>query len=159
MLNIIEKLCMNLRVIPAIEDSKNTSMFWSVYIIVSVVVFIITILFIYTILCPYNNQRYFTLIINFLREILTLVYWILYAPFMETYMTIFKCEDGNLKIDSSIVCYEGMHIFFVTHSLIFSIILLTLLVLISFFFNETQPVIENSFAKVNDNIEIGRAHV
>ena len=73
---------------------------------------------------------------------------------MEAFLAIFKCSDGYHKIDTGMQCYQGIHIFFVVFSVVFILLLLMITVLSALFYNETQPIQEDSFAKIEDSSEI-----
>ena len=55
------------------------------------------------------------------------------------------------KIDESMNCYEGIHIFFIVISLIFVFILFLIIVVATLFYTETQPVQGDASARMEDN--------
>ena len=135
---------------PAIEDNKSVSCFWALYIFSLLTVLIIICLLIYSFYCAFSHNSYATWPISCLEAILTFTFWALFDPFMESYMSIFKCEYGMLKGDNEIICYEGIHILLVILSLLFIIFLFLISIVLSLFFNEALANSEDAFAKKED---------
>ena len=124
------------------------------YYITVVIILIELALFIYIGCFTKNSQYYSTWPIIVLRELLTLSYWALFAPFMELLMGIFKCDNGKNKIVETMNCYEGIHIFYVVFSLIFIILLFGITTISTFFYNETRFSQDDASAKSEDSTEI-----
>ena len=83
-----------------------------------------------------------------------LIFWILFVPILESFLWIFKCENGNHVIDEGMKCYEGLHILFVILSIIYIILLLALISLSAIFYKKIQKSLEDDTSKSIDNIEI-----
>ncbi len=140
--------------IPAIESNGSSSFFWILYFFGIAVITVILGLFAYTVYSLSIKKFYFLWPVNLLKEALTLLYWILFLPFTEAFLEIFKCENGYNKIDTSMECLNGIHIFFVVLSIVFLILLVSITVLVALFYNETQPVQEDAFSRVEDSTEL-----
>jgi len=147
-------VCRFARLLPAIESSKSASFFWILYFLGASVITIIIGLFIYTIYSLAIKKFYFLWPVNLLKGSLTILYWILFNPIMEAFLAVFKCENGYHTIDTTMQCYQGTHIFFIIFSVIFIILLLLVAVLAALFYNETQPIQEDAFARLEDSSEI-----
>ncbi len=147
MLDVLKMVCHFARLEPMIEDNQSVSFFWILYFFAVFVIVAIIGLIIYTIYSLSINKFYFLWPVNLLKTSLTFMYWVLFIPFMEVFMAIFRCENGHHLIDSSLQCYQGMHIFFVVFSLIFVLLLLIICSITALFYNETQPIQEEAFAR------------
>ena len=140
-------VCNFLRLEPTIEQNKSVSFFWILYFFGVAVIVVVIALIVYTIYSLSINKFYFMWPVNLLKASLTFMYWVLFIPFMEVFMGIFRCENGNHYIDTSLQCYQGLHIFFVVFSIFFMILLLIICAITALFYNETQPVQEEAFAR------------
>ena len=164
LLDIFTEICNFFRLLPTIQKSKSASFYWILYffgnslpsiqithsliIIIGIVqVIFIIALFIYTNYSLKIKKFYFVWPVNLLKGELVFLYWALFNPFFECFINIFNCEDKRHYIDSSLVCYEGLHIFFVVLSIIFIILLFFICFLTALFYNETQPVQEDALAR------------
>ena len=73
-----------------------------------------------------------------IRVMIILLYWVFYQPFLESFISIIKCNpDGTHYIDNSLVCYQGIHIFVVVLCIIFLVLLFGINVVIAMLYNET----------------------
>ncbi len=140
--------------LPAIEDAKSASFFWILYFAGVAVISIIICLFVYTIYSLAIKKFYFLWPVNLLKGALTILYWILFLPFMEAFLSVFSCVNGHHKIDTSMQCYQGVHIFFVVFSFVFMFLLLGITVLSALFYNESQPIQEDAFSRIEDSTEV-----
>jgi len=67
-----------------------------------------------------------------------LLNWVFYLPFFESFISIINCnEDGTHYMDSSMTCFQGIHIFFFVLCLIFLAILFSISIVVAMLFNET----------------------
>ena len=83
-----------------------------------------------------------------------LMYWVFYMPFYEAFLSILNCQDGLHYIDKSIVCYQGLHIFYIVLCILFLIILFSITMIIAMLFNETQPVQDDCLCRLESNFEV-----
>jgi len=143
-------VCKYIRIVPAIEESKSIFFFWSLYGFACVVIISLICAFVYIGYCVSRNRFYFTWPIYYLREALLIVYWILFAPFSEVYFAIFKCENGNHKIHTSLQCYNELHIFLIVLSMIFFVSLMILMAAAFFFLTKIIPNEDDSSARLED---------
>ena len=154
MLDIMNQICRYARIIPAIEDNQSSSFFWVLYFFAISVIIIIILSFIYMIYSISKNSFYFVWPIILLKELLTLIYWILFNPFMEAFMSMFKCDNGMNKIVTSLNCFSGIHIFYILLSLFFIIFLCLIALLALFFYSDSQPIQRDVSARIDDNSQL-----
>ena len=88
--------------------------------------------------------------ISLTKEMILILYWILYGPFIEAFIYIFKCKDGQHKIDTNIICYEGIHIFLVVLGILFIVFLALIIFTCSLLYNETNPIKKYTLAKIDE---------
>ena len=82
--------------------------------------------------------------------------WVFYLPFFESFISIFKCNDDNMHyLDTSLKCFEGIHIFLFVICMIFLVILFVINIVVAFLYNETQPVKEDALSRLESNFELG----
>jgi len=139
---------------PAIEYNKSAELYWTLYFFGVAYIVIVIGLFVYVVYCVSTKGSHHLWPIDLLKELFTLIPWIFYGPFMESFIGVFKCSDGVHKIDNSMRCYKGVHIFFIIFSIIMGIVLLLLTLLCALFYTETSPIKENSLAKRNQVTEV-----
>ena len=144
-LDFFYELCELLRVLPAVR--RNATFFWILYYFSISFIIIILILFIYMIFGT-PKQFCYKLSVLILNECLTALYWILFNPIMEIFITVFKCDNDYHEIDKKMLCYKGIHIFYVVLTLIFMIIFILITFFISIFYNETQANKRDASAKI-----------
>lgn len=104
-------------------------------------------LFIYCVYSAIINKFYFKWPLYTLSLLLTVIFWIFYIPLLEILLGVFRCENNHLIGDKLTECYSGVHIFFIVLSVILSIILLAILTLIPFFYNDSQLNQHDTFAQ------------
>ena len=103
---------------PIIEDDKNHILYWALYSIILIVITTIIGLLSYVICIASANKSYFLWPIKILNNLLILSFWVFFSPFSEVLLGIFKCENDYHKIEVSMQCYSGGHIFLIILSLL-----------------------------------------
>lgn len=84
-----------------------------------------------------------------------LMYWVFYQPFFESFISIVNCHaDGTHYLDTSLVCYQGIHIFILVMCIIFLALLFSVNIVIAMLYNETQPVQEDCLSRMETNFEL-----
>jgi hypothetical protein len=102
-----------------------------------------------------NNRKYYTEnVVIILRYMVLLLYWVFYMPLFEAFISIIRCNDGHHYLDTSITCFQGLHIFYIVLCLIFLLILVSLSVIIALFYNENQPVQEDCLSRLETSLEV-----
>lgn len=139
---------------PAIEHSENGTVYWIVYFFGVGYIGVVVCLSAYAVHSVSAMGVHALWPIALLKELLTLLHWALYGPFMEAFVGVFKCSGSVNKLDTSIKCYEGVHIFFVIFSIIMALLLFTIVVLCALFNNETNSTQDHSLAKLDDDSEL-----
>jgi hypothetical protein len=66
-----------------------------------------------------------------------LLQWVFYLPFFEVFLSIMRCDKGVHYMDSSLTCFQGVHIFLFVVCVLFLIILFSVSLLFAMLFNET----------------------
>jgi len=85
-----------------------------------------------------NKNHYSSPVVQLLRVMITLMFWVFYLPFFESFISIVRCNaDGTHYMDSSLVCFQGLHIFFFVMCMIFLAFLFSINVIFSVLYNET----------------------
>ena len=103
-----------------------------------------------------NRKHYVEQVVKLLRIMIILMSWIFYLPFFEIFLSIMKCnENGTHYLDSSMTCFQGLHIFIFVVCIIFLVILFSISVVLAMLFNETQPVQEDSLSRMESSFEVG----
>jgi len=103
-----------------------------------------------------HRKLYVEQVVKLLRIMIILMSWIFYLPFFEVFLSIIKCnENGTHYLDSSMVCFQGLHIFFFVVCIIFLVILFSISIVVAMLFNETQPVQEDVLSRMESSFEVG----
>jgi len=85
-----------------------------------------------------NRKHYVEQVVRLLRIMIILMYWIFYMPFFEIFLSIIKCNsDGTHYMDTSLTCFQGLHIFFFVICILFLVILFSINIIVAMLFNET----------------------
>jgi hypothetical protein len=83
-----------------------------------------------------------------------LVYSVLFFPFFDSMISIFKCDgEGRHYILSELVCYSSTHTGMVIIAIIGIILMIIISLLIATLYNETQPVKEDALSRLDSNFE------
>ena len=139
-LSFFVSLCDYTRVIPAIEKSGSAFAYWGLMIFGVVYLIFMSALLVYMNFFLQKRKYYSEGIVKLLRVMIILLNWVFYMPFFESFLSITLCNNGIHYIDTSLVCWEGVHIFILVFAMIFLIILFVNNIIIGMLYNETQPV-------------------
>ena len=127
-----------IRILPGIKMGNMIGLYWIVYISGKFIYYIyiyiyIGILQILVFMCLMGYIRYSSKrgtnyqSMEWPRELMKsnipLFYWVLFNPMYEACIFVLKCEDDHHYIDTSMKCFEGIHILLVIISIIFSLLL------------------------------------
>lgn len=132
---------------PLIQNSQNSTFYWLLYFTGMGLILFVLCLFGFIQYSIYIKKFYFTWPSKLLRAMLLFLFWFLFTPLFESFISIFRCNNGYHYIVSSLQCFNGIHIAFVVLSVVFSLLLFLICFLTSLLYNETQPVPEDSFAR------------
>ena len=134
---------------PLIKSSQSSTFYWLLYFTgMGLVLFILSLFgFIHYSLCI--KKFYFSWPTKLLRGMLPFLFWVLFTPLFESFISVFRCNNGYHYIITSVQCFNGIHILFIVLSIIFCLLLFLICFLISLLYNETQPVPEDAFARLN----------
>ena len=95
-----------------------------------------------------KNQRYYiSWVVQTVRVLILLLFWVFYMPFFETFVTVFRCEDGRHSIDRSTICYSGSHVLHCIVSVFAIVLLFAMNLITAMLFNETQPVKDDALSR------------
>jgi len=139
---------------PVIQSTGSATFYWLLYFAgMGIVILIISIIaFIqYSIVI---KKFYFSWPVKLLRPMLLFLLWIFYTPLLESFVSMFRCREGVHYIVSNMECFSGVHIAFGILSIIFSIFLFVICLFICLLYNETQPVVDDAFARSENTFEV-----
>ena len=139
---------------PIIEDDKNHILYWALYSIILIVITTIIGLLSYVICIASANKSYFLWPIKILNNLLILSFWVFFSPFSEVLLGIFKCENDYHKIEVSMKCYSGVHIFLIILSLLYLIFLCFINIVLSLFISKTQSDPDDCLGKFEDYMDV-----
>jgi hypothetical protein len=151
----MQNLCGYSRVIGAINSSGSVFFYWALMLFA--VLYLVTMIFLLLFMNYFlkNPKHYSGTVVQLLRIMITLMFWIFYLPFFESFVSIVRCNgDGTHYLDSSLVCFQGLHIFFFVVCMIFLTILFSINLIFSMLFNETQPIQDDSLSRMETNYEV-----
>ena len=125
-------------------------LFWIIY---SIIVFIIMISALFFSYITYNISKEnakFKVSKIILKALLIFISWVFLNPFMDFLLSIFKCNDGKFEFDESMLCYSPIHIVLMILNIICMILLITSMILGNLFYKNTQPVLNDTLARIDD---------
>lgn len=94
-------------------------------------------------------------VVQLLRIMIILLYWVFYLPFFESFISIVRCNpDGTHYMDSTLTCFQGLHIFFFVVCILFLALLFAVNIVVAMLFNETQPVQEDCLSRMESSFEV-----
>ncbi len=131
---------------PAIEDAGAAAVYWVLYYACVVYLLITFALFAYVVYSSRIHKYYFLWPVKLLKVMLSVLEWILFVPMMSCFVSMLKCEKGYQFIDTSMVCFGGMHIVFFGFSVLLILVLLVLSLLIATFFCSSQLEPSDAFS-------------
>ena len=82
-----------------------------------------------------------------------LVYFVLFFPFFDSLISIFKCEEGYHYVMTELECLSSQHVGMIIISIIGLALMVTISLLIATLYNETQPVKEDALSRLDSNFE------
>lgn len=153
MLSAVQNFFQYSRVLPVIELHSSAFFFWFLYGLAIAVITLIVTLFIY-ILCSGSSIFLHQWSFKLLETLLVWTYWVLFTPFAESLLGVFKCENGRHKTIPSLKCFQGLHIFLTVLSILFVLLLFGISVFGSVLFNESQPAGNDKLAKNEDAADV-----
>ena len=149
------KLCNYCRLLPAISSARSTFFYWCLLFAGIAYLLLMLLLLAYMNWFLKHRKHYMEQAVKLLRVMILLMYWVLYMPFFESFISIFKCDaHGKHYLDSSMDCFQGIHIFFFVLCLVFLVLLVLLNLIIALLYNETQPVQEDCLSRLESNFEV-----
>ncbi|EAS00830.2 PAS domain S-box protein (macronuclear) [Tetrahymena thermophila SB210] len=110
-----------------IYRSTSVMVYQAFFYIAMITVILFFFIFLYSFITLARQRTVGTLLLNIQQLIINCFLTILYVPFMDIFISFLNCESVNgvlsLNIYSSIQCWNGMHIFYATGSIIALVIL------------------------------------
>eukprot|EP00826_Nyctotherus_ovalis_P033025 TRINITY_DN2662_c0_g1_i1.p1 TRINITY_DN2662_c0_g1~~TRINITY_DN2662_c0_g1_i1.p1 ORF type:complete len:366 (-),score=40.85 TRINITY_DN2662_c0_g1_i1:22-1119(-) len=142
-----------LRVLPALESVESTGLYLTVLfcMVTFLLLYILQIIFI-----DYSigiNKFYFTFPVKLVRNMSSILFWILTIPMTETMVSIFDCKDNYHKVMTGTKCWNGVHLFYAVLSIICLLLFLAIVLLIVFFYNETRLDCTDCLSRLDTNLE------
>ena len=99
------------------------------------------------------EKFYFTFPIKMLRFSSSFIFWVLLQPIIEVFISIFSCENEKHIVDRDMNCWQGIHLFYIGLFSVCLISVVTIALLISFFYNESRPYHTDAFSRLDSNFE------
>ena len=142
-----------LRIYPSIEDSKSGTnyLIFAFSIIILIFLYLLSLLYVH-----YSieiKKFHFTFPIRLLRLLSWVFYWVLLNPTVEILVAIFSCEKNRHIVDRDMECWKGIHLFYVFLFTLFLALFIFILLLISYFFNESRRNSTDILGRLDTNLE------
>ena len=99
------------------------------------------------------DKFYFVFPLKIMRYLSSFFFWVFMMPIIEIFISVFSCSNGHHIVDTSLLCWQGMHIFYCILFSVALIIYFLIFLLISFFYNESRPYHTDAFARLDTNFE------
>lgn len=139
----------------AINETGSVFFYWVLMLFGVLYLLIIIALLLFMNYFLNNRKHYSSPVVLLLRVMITLMFWIFYLPFFESFISIVRCNaDGTHYLDGSLVCFQGLHIFFFVVCMIFLAVLFSINLIFAMLYNETQPVQEDALSRMETNFEV-----
>lgn len=146
--------CGYVRLMPTIKESKSGAFYYVLYFCGVTVVLILYTFFGYITYCVSKRKAPVSWVKNFFKELILLTFCVLFNPFMEAFIGVFKCEDGYHSVATGLSCYGGLHIFLVVLGILFALLLFVIMFFFTIFNTEINPLPDYVFSKIDDNCEL-----
>ncbi|CDW90925.1 pas pac domain protein [Stylonychia lemnae] len=134
--------CEYIRVVPAIDRSKSATYYWIVFY------------FVYLHYSLKNTYFYLESLVQLLRYLLVISNCVLFLPFYEIFISIFRCEDGHHYLIATLECYQTEHAIACLLSVLALMVYLSINAVIALLYNETQPVKGDALSRLDSNFEV-----
>eukprot|EP00347_Sterkiella_histriomuscorum_P007426 403348965 len=99
-------------------------------------------------------EYYIDTIVNAIRSLILLFYWVLFMPFFELFISVFYCDGETHYLMKDLGCFGSNHIIYCVFAAIGLLFLLFMNIVIALLYNETQPVKEDSLSRLESTFEI-----
>jgi uncharacterized membrane protein len=93
------------RIIQAVNESKSMFFYWALMFFAVLYLTIILVLLIYMNYFLKNRKYYAEYVVQILRIMILLMYWIFYQPFFESFISIMNCPEGKHYLDPTMTCF------------------------------------------------------
>ncbi len=153
-LNFMVQLCNYARLTKAIEESGSLFFYWGLFFSGMAYLVILNGLMIYMNYFLQHRKHYVEAIVKVLRSMGLLLLWVLYLPFFESFLSVMNCVDGVHFMDGSLLCYQGLHIFYLVLAFIFLLLLFLNCLIFAMLYNETQPMQEDCLSRLESSFEV-----
>ena len=169
-LEILNQVFDYVRVVNAIEKSADKAIYYWLLFYFGIYLVLTTLglsyLLVLVLLVAYHHyallrpKYYQTFLINQLRFLLLVQYYVLFMPFYEVFISIFNCIEsasGGARVHylfSDLKCYEGDHITYSILSAFGLLLLISLNSVMALLYNETQPVKEDCLSRLESTFEL-----
>lgn len=147
------QVCEYSRLISAININGSVFFYW--VLIIFGILYLLTMIGLLIFMNFFlKNRRYYSEnTVVLLRYMVLLLYWVFFLPFYEAFISILRCHDGHHYLDTSIACYQGLHIVLIAICIVFLFLLVSISLVIALFYNETQPIQEDCLSRLETSLE------
>ncbi len=143
-----------IRVYPAIESAGNVSAYWTFQYVFLALIVIYILQGLYVGYSLHIGKFFFDFPVKLLRNMSSVFFWVLLDPFVETFVSIFSCENGRHIVDTSLTCWTGIHLFY-CFLFTFALVLFIMIgLLISIFYNESRPNAIDALSRLDTSLEL-----
>lgn len=101
-----------------------------------------------------NPYFYLESLVQLLRYLLVVSNCVLFLPFYEIFISIFRCENGHHYLIMTLECYQTEHIIACLLSIFALLIYISINAVIAILYNETQPVKDDALSRLDSNFEV-----
>eukprot|EP00826_Nyctotherus_ovalis_P010549 TRINITY_DN12774_c0_g2_i4.p1 TRINITY_DN12774_c0_g2~~TRINITY_DN12774_c0_g2_i4.p1 ORF type:complete len:298 (+),score=57.38 TRINITY_DN12774_c0_g2_i4:57-950(+) len=142
------------RIYPAIEAAGNSTLYWITQYSFFVLLSIYIVLSLYVDYHLSKGKRFLKVPVGVLQVLSSVLYWILFLPIVENFVSVYLCDEGYHVVDTSIKCWTGMHIFYCVFFTFALLLALVVVLLISVFYNESRADVKDGLKRLDTSLEL-----
>jgi len=143
-----------LRIFPAVETTENKTLYLTLMFGIGVFFLLYIGQLVYVAYSVAVGKFYFTFPIQLLRNMSSILLWVLIIPITEILISIFACTNGHHRVMVNDECWSGSHIFYCIYSVFVFIVFLIISTLIAVLYNEFQPDSKDNLKRSDMNLEL-----
>lgn len=97
---------------------------------------------------------YIETLVKGIRSLILIFYWVLFMPFYELFISVFKCEGDSHYLMKDLSCFGTSHIIYCVFAALGLLLTIFSNTIAALLYNETQPIKEDSLARLESTFEI-----
>lgn len=150
----ISSVVATFRVYPAIETTGSPTLYW-----IAQYSFFALLLF-YVVLALYvgyhlsRGRRFFKAAVGVLQVLSSALYWVLFLPMVEGFVSVYSCDQGFHVVDTSVKCWTGVHVFYCVFFTFALLLAIVVVLAISVFYNESRADAKDGLKRLDTSLEI-----